>query len=215
MLLITSYDAARENIHRYQAEVAADSELRRRVRYVRAWYAERTEQGWIFAPSKFAGYQRSSARDYVGESETRQRDGRETERTLARWYITVDPSSRVGRELTAALTAFLAALHQVPNTLARINVPKDHATAVESRARRSEVEREALLNRISIDQDICGGRPCIKGTRMRVTDIVDALAHGATQAELLADFDYLTADDIAAALLYAARAADHRVVRTA
>ena len=50
---------------------------------------------------------------------------------------------------------------------------------------------------------------------MRVADIVEALAHGATQQELLADFDYLTAEDIAAALLYAARATEHRIVRTA
>jgi uncharacterized protein (DUF433 family) len=72
-----------------------------------------------------------------------------------------------------------------------------------------------LLNRISSDPAICGGRPCIKGTRMRVADIVEAIAHGATQQELLADFDYLTADDIAAALLYAARATEHRIVHTA
>lgn len=72
-----------------------------------------------------------------------------------------------------------------------------------------------LLSRISSDPDICGGRPCIKGTRMRVSDIVEALAHGASQQELLTDFDYLTAEDIAAALLYAARATEHRIVRTA
>jgi len=71
-----------------------------------------------------------------------------------------------------------------------------------------------ILSRITSDPEICGGRPCIKGTRMRVADIVEAIAHGATPEELLADFDYLTADDIAAALLYASRATDHRVVRT-
>jgi uncharacterized protein (DUF433 family) len=72
-----------------------------------------------------------------------------------------------------------------------------------------------LLDRISSDPTICGGRPCIRGTRMRVADVVEALAHGTSQQELLADFDYLTADDIAAALLYAARATEHRIVRTA
>jgi uncharacterized protein (DUF433 family) len=72
-----------------------------------------------------------------------------------------------------------------------------------------------LLSRISSDPEICGGRPCIKGTRMRVADIVEALAHGASQQDLLADFDYLTVDDIAAALLYAAHATEHRIVRTA
>ena len=73
---------------------------------------------------------------------------------------------------------------------------------------------EDLLSRITSDPEICGGRPCIKGTRMRIADIIEALAHGATREELLADFDYLTADDIAAALLYASRATDHRIVRT-
>jgi uncharacterized protein (DUF433 family) len=63
-----------------------------------------------------------------------------------------------------------------------------------------------LLSRISSDSAICGGRPCIKGTRMRVTDIVEAIAHGATRQELLAGFDYLADDDVSAALLYAARA---------
>jgi len=72
-----------------------------------------------------------------------------------------------------------------------------------------------LLDRISSDPTICGGRPCIRGTRMRVADVVEALAHGTSQQELLADFDYLTSDDIAAALLYAARATEHRIVRTA
>ena len=76
------------------------------------------------------------------------------------------------------------------------------------------MEDSDLLDRITSDPDICGGRPCIKGTRMRVADIIETLAHGATQQQLLADFDYLTVDDIAAALLYAARATEHRVVRT-
>ncbi len=74
---------------------------------------------------------------------------------------------------------------------------------------------ENLLERISSNPDICGGRPCVRGTRMRVVDLVEALAHGATRTELLADFDYLSDEDITAALLYAARATDHRVVRTA
>jgi uncharacterized protein (DUF433 family) len=77
------------------------------------------------------------------------------------------------------------------------------------------MDTKDLLAHISSNPEICGGRPCIKGTRVRVADIVEALAHGADQKQLLADFNYLTADDIAAALLYAARATEHRVVRTA
>jgi uncharacterized protein (DUF433 family) len=67
-----------------------------------------------------------------------------------------------------------------------------------------------LLARISSDPHVCGGRPCIKGTRMRVSDIVDMLAQGATSAEIVEDFPYIAVDDIAAALAFAARAVDHR-----
>lgn len=73
----------------------------------------------------------------------------------------------------------------------------------------------AWLDRISIDHDICGGRPCIRGTRMRVTDVLDLLAHGAPRAEILADYPDLVDDDISAALSYAARAIDHRVIAVA
>lgn len=71
------------------------------------------------------------------------------------------------------------------------------------------------FERISVDPDICGGRPCISGTRIRVKDVLDLLAHGASRAEILADYADLVDDDISAALGYAARAVDHRVIRAA
>ncbi|HEX5006974.1 MAG TPA: DUF433 domain-containing protein [Hyphomonadaceae bacterium] len=216
MLPVTSYNQARQNIHRFQTELANNEDLRNRAGYVRAWYAERTENGWIFAPSKFIGYQTASAENYLAHSaNVGQRDGRETERTLSKWYEIVEPNSRLGRELQDALNKFLAAFGQAPNKLARINKPKEMLAGDTVQHRWSEDRNEELLKRISVDRQICGGRPCIKGTRMRVVDIVEAIAQGATRDELLEDFDYLTADDIAAALLYAARAADHRIVRTA
>jgi uncharacterized protein (DUF433 family) len=73
----------------------------------------------------------------------------------------------------------------------------------------------SLLDRISSDPEICGGRPCIKGTRVRVSDIVDMVAEGATTSEIVADYPYLSAEDIAAALKYAALAVDHRVMHAA
>ncbi len=79
----------------------------------------------------------------------------------------------------------------------------------------SSADHGTLLARITSDPNICGGRPIIRGTRMRVTDIVELMAHGASHDEILLDFDDLTADDIAGALLYAARAADHRIIRAA
>jgi uncharacterized protein (DUF433 family) len=74
---------------------------------------------------------------------------------------------------------------------------------------------KSVLARISIDPEICGGRPCIRGTRMRVSDLIEMLASGASQADILADYDYLAEDDISAALSYAAQATNHRVITTA
>ena len=65
-----------------------------------------------------------------------------------------------------------------------------------------------LLKRITITPDQCGGR----GMRVRVVDILELLAVGETTDQILADYPYLEADDIAAALLYAARRFDHPVL---
>jgi uncharacterized protein (DUF433 family) len=72
-----------------------------------------------------------------------------------------------------------------------------------------------LSERITIDPGVCGGRPCIRGLRIRVTDVLDMLAGGATRAEILADYPYLEDEDITAALEYAARATDHPVISAA
>ncbi|MCW5695866.1 MAG: DUF433 domain-containing protein [Bauldia sp.] len=71
------------------------------------------------------------------------------------------------------------------------------------------------MRRIAVDPGINGGRPTIVGTRVRVSDVVEMVAGGAERNTILADFPYLADDDISAALLYAARAASHRVVRAA
>ncbi|MDQ6435559.1 DUF433 domain-containing protein [Mesorhizobium sp. LHD-90] len=69
------------------------------------------------------------------------------------------------------------------------------------------------MSRITYDADICGGRPRIVGTRVRVSDIVEMIAEGAERSEILADFPYLKDEDISAALRYAADAVDHRLLR--
>ena len=63
----------------------------------------------------------------------------------------------------------------------------------------------SLLDRITIDPDQCGGRPCIRGLRVRVIDVLEPLAEGETPEQILADYPYLERDDIRAALAYAAR----------
>ena len=71
------------------------------------------------------------------------------------------------------------------------------------------------LHRVTFDPAQCGGRPCLRGLRIRVRDILDLLAAGASQAEILSDHKLLEPEDIAAALEYAARQADHPVLRVA
>lgn len=71
------------------------------------------------------------------------------------------------------------------------------------------------LHRITIDPDKCGGRPCLRGLRVRVTDVLDLLAAGATREAILDDYPYLEPGDITAALEYAARQLNHTVVPAA
>jgi uncharacterized protein (DUF433 family) len=69
------------------------------------------------------------------------------------------------------------------------------------------------LDRITTDPQVLGGRPCIRGLRVRVKDILDLLASGATRRQILDDYPYLEDDDIAAALEYAAQHVDHPIIR--
>lgn len=70
----------------------------------------------------------------------------------------------------------------------------------------------SLLDRISIDPEVVHGRPAIRGTRMRVSDVLALLAAGADQREILQDYPYLTVEDIRACLAYAAAQADHAIL---
>lgn len=72
-----------------------------------------------------------------------------------------------------------------------------------------------LLERITVEPGKCGGRPCIRRTRLRVVDVLELLAAGASHEEILADYSFLEAADIQAVLLYAVRLADHAVLTAA
>ncbi len=69
-----------------------------------------------------------------------------------------------------------------------------------------------LLDRITIDPEQCGGRPCIRGMRIRVVDVLDLFAAGLSAEQILEEMPDLTADDLKAALQYAARRLDHPVL---
>ena len=72
-----------------------------------------------------------------------------------------------------------------------------------------------LLSRVTIDPGKCGGKPCIRGYRIRVSDVLALLGAGATFEEILDDYPFLERDDIRASLVYAAQQTDHVVLRTA
>ncbi len=72
-----------------------------------------------------------------------------------------------------------------------------------------------LLGRITTDYAICSGRPCIRGMRVRVRDVLDLLEAGLSFDEILTELPYLERDDIRAAVAYAARRLDHPVIDAA
>lgn len=68
------------------------------------------------------------------------------------------------------------------------------------------------LNRITIEEGKCGGRPCIRGYRVRVSDVLELLSAGASIDEVLSDYAFLEREDVLAAIEYAAHQADHPVL---
>ena len=73
----------------------------------------------------------------------------------------------------------------------------------------------SLSDRITFNPRQCGGRPCIRGMRIRVRDVLEMLAGGATQEQILTDYPDLEVEDIRASLIYAAAQIDHPVLTTA
>ena len=69
------------------------------------------------------------------------------------------------------------------------------------------------LNRIRVEVGKCGGRPCIRGFRIRVSDVLELLGAGASIEEILVDYPFLEREDILAAIEYAAHQVDHPVLQ--
>lgn len=66
-----------------------------------------------------------------------------------------------------------------------------------------------MLSRITVDSNQCCGRPCIRGMRIRVSDVLDLFAAGLSVEEILAEMPDLEADDLKASLMYASRKLNH------
>jgi uncharacterized protein (DUF433 family) len=210
--LIASSEEARENIRRFSEELAKNRELAEIMAYARAWYAYRDARGaWSFAPSKFIGYSGNTARTYLRTH--KQRDGRVTERVLSRWFEEVRPDTPLYGELLEKLQQLFGRYGKAPNRLLRISVLA--ADTVHGSGRQQRISREALRNRITTNPGTCGGRPCIRGMRIRVSDILGLLAAGEDRSQILSEYPYLEAEDIDAALEYAANSLDHPVIKAA
>jgi uncharacterized protein (DUF433 family) len=69
-----------------------------------------------------------------------------------------------------------------------------------------------LLERITIDPEQCGGRPCIRGMRIRVSDVLDLLANGLSPTQVIEELPDLELEDVQACLAYASRRLSHPVL---
>ena len=72
--------------------------------------------------------------------------------------------------------------------------------------------RQQLLARISVDPNVCFGKPCVRGTRIWIALILDNLADGVSEADLLRSYPQLKPEDVRAALAYAAETTRERVM---
>ena len=71
----------------------------------------------------------------------------------------------------------------------------------------------SYLDRITLNPQQCGGRPCIRGMRIRVVDVLDLLAAGVSEKDILKDYPDLEAEDIRACLQYASAQANHSILQ--
>lgn len=70
----------------------------------------------------------------------------------------------------------------------------------------------ALLDRITVEPGKCGGKPCIRGMRIRVIDVLDLLAAGLSHAQIVEELPDLELEDVKAAIAFAARRMDHPIL---
>ena len=77
------------------------------------------------------------------------------------------------------------------------------------------MQSQSLLNRITVNPNQCGGKPCVRGIRIRVTDVLELIANGLTSQQILQEFPDLEQDDITACVKYALAKINHPVLHAA
>ena len=77
------------------------------------------------------------------------------------------------------------------------------------------MEQQSLLNRITVNPNQCGGRPCVRGMRIRVTDVLELIASRLTVQQILQELPDLEEDDVTACVRYALAKINHPVLHAA
>jgi uncharacterized protein (DUF433 family) len=207
--LATDVSEVVENIKTYN-EAAATGRLRTMIAYVQHWYAAKAEDGsWLFGPSKFIGYAGITPKIY--EQMHKELNGRVTETVLKDWFVELSAGDALHAVLRQELRRFIAEHGKSLNHRAQIHVLKNHAPSMTFSQK--PVHGEGW--RITSSAEMLSGKPCIRGLRIRVADILEMLALGATRKQILEDYPYLEDGDITAALEFAVGAVDHRLVKAA
>jgi uncharacterized protein (DUF433 family) len=94
----------------------------------------------------------------------------------------------------------------------RVGKPVGQQCAVAARRHVVYARTMNLLERITFNARQCGGRPCVRGMRIRVTDVLDLLEAGRTPAQIIEELPDLEPDDLRACVAYASRRVDHPVL---
>ena len=210
--LVSSAADIDENLRQYEAALAEGGTLRKSAGHAWAWYVRELDGGLFqFAHATFVAYAHMSQASYFANYD--DLNVRDAEAALKSWSREVSETSLEHERLLTALRDFLERFGKAPSKRSRFRVfvPESRRSAI----RPAGKSLDALNGRIHSDPAICGGRPVIRGTRMRVTDILSMLAEGVERDEILADFPYISADDISAALLFGAQASSHRILQAA
>src|SRR5262245_2547586 len=121
--------------------------------------------------------------------------------------------ARLAREAAARLPKEVAVPEAPDGAEQRAREGAQTSSALQWGVQKQEVMSQ--LHRITVSPGVCGGRPTLRGLRIRVRDVLDLLAAGSSRAEILADYPYLEDEDISAVLEFAARQTDHPVLRSA
>jgi uncharacterized protein (DUF433 family) len=214
--VVGSAAEAEGNVSAFESQLRSNLALQARLGTFKAWYAVEVEGGSVMlGPSKFVGYRNVDASTYVRDSGGGgSLHGHQTEGVLSRWFAPVPAGSALHRRLLRELKAMFAPYGRQPNRATRFGFRRASADISPERGTGPmapvDIERW-IVN----DPDICFGKPTLKGTRIRVSDILGLLAAGETREDLGKNYPSVRPEHIAAALAYAANALDHSVIRAA